>query len=507
MNKKNNPIHIIIALLIISFVFFQPITSYASVNNNAQSNAASPAQQQRYLNEQLKELENYLKFIQANFKDEVDFETLMNGAFEGVMNALGDPRSVYHGNTPRQAAEPRAVGEYMGIGVQLETISSGRLAGRTTVIELVEGGAAQKAGILEGDLILAVDGKDVTSLLSVEITSLLRGEEGTTVSVTVSRGRQDEEFTFVMTRERVIITISFYEIIEENIGYIKLISFGDDTPGSFKTAKDEMIAAGATSLIIDIRDNPGGQINAVLLIADELVEKGDLLHIKERDTIVESIQATDRPKENVPVILLVNENTASAAEILAAALQDNNAATLVGTTTYGKGSAQIRRATDSGKPFTLTIFDFLRPNKEEIEAIGITPDHMIENKLGPRRENAAKAYETFAPFAEETKPVAGDAGLDVFAAQQRLKLIGYTPTLTAIMDEATVNAIIQFQKDHSLWPGGVLDFTTKNKIEEAALSTINNNSKEDLQLKKAIELALQSISSDKWIDRRVARKI
>ena len=477
---KRNPltINIIIALLTASFLFFQPVPSYAS-----------PVQEQRYLSEQLIEFERYIKFIHENFKDEVDFETLMNGAFEGAMNSLGDPRSVFYGNTARQVAQQIVVGEIMGIGVQLETVTRGRRAGQTMVIAVLEGSPAERAGIEEGDIIIAVEGKDVTSLLAVEIASLLRGEEGTTVSVTVDRGRLGMH-TFGMKRERVIITISFYEMIEENIGYIKIRNFEEGSPDGFSKAKDELMKAGATSLIIDIRGNPGGLINPAVLIADKLVEKGDLLHLKQQDKIIQTIQATDKPKENIPTILLVNENTASAAEILAAALQDNNTAILVGATTYGKGSAQVRRETSSRKEFTLSIFEFLTPDKEEIEGVGVTPDHVVENSLGPRREDAAKAYETFAPFVEDTKPAFGEAGLDVFAAQQRLKLLGYSPSLTAIMDEATVNAIKEFQREHGLWAGGILDFTTKNRIEETTLSYINNDSKEDLQLKKAIELLI-----------------
>ncbi|MCL2436422.1 MAG: S41 family peptidase [Clostridiales bacterium] len=487
MRKKSLTISVIAALLITSILLSQPTFSYASSNDDALS-----AQSQRTLSEQLRELERFLKYIHENHKDEVDFETLMDGAFRGAIDALGDPHSVFHGDAARQATPQRVTGDYVGIGVQIETISSGMLAGKTTVLEVLEGSPAERAGIAPGDWIIAVDGQDVTSLLSVQISLLLRGEEGTTVSVTVDRGQQGEH-TFVIERGRVVITSSFYEMIEDGIGYIKLLNFDYGKLGEFSRAKQELIQAGAKSLIIDVRDNPGGLINPALQIANRLVEEGDLLHLKHQGEMTQTVQATERERENVPVILLINENTGSSAEIFAAALQDNNAATLVGTKTYGKGTMQVRRETGNGNRFTISVYRFLRPNGEAIESIGITPDHDVRNRLGERREEAAKAYETFAPFMEETRPAFGDAGLNVFAAQQRLTLIGYSPSLTAVMDEATVSAIAAFQSDHGLWPGGILDFTTQNKIEQVTLSYINNDSEEDLQLLKAIELAKRNI--------------
>ena len=457
---------VILALLIISISIFQPALSYGS--------------------EEFRELERFIKYIHETYKDEVEFETLMNGAFEGVMNSLGDHYSIFYPIGAEPAVQQGAESDYVGIGVQLETIRPGR-AGRTIIVDIIEGGAAERAGIEPFDIVIAVDGKDVTTMLSVEVSALLRGEEGTTVSVTIDRGRLGRH-TFVMERQRVVIVGSFYRMIEEDIGYISLRTLEEGAENSFRVAKDELILAGATSLIIDIRNNPGGRVNSALAVADELVSEGYLLHIRQRGEIVESVRATNRQKENVPVILLINENTASAAEILAAALQDNDAAILVGTGTYGKGTAQLRFETESSERFNLSVYEFLRPNMGEMEGIGVTPDYEVRNSLGERREEGLRAYGGFAPFAERTKPEAGDVGLDVFAAQQRLALLGYELNTTAVMDEATVNVIREFQRERGLWPGGVLDFTTKDKIEEATLAHINNDSEEDLQFLKGIEL-------------------
>lgn len=473
---------VMLALLMTSFSFSQTTVSYVM---------ASEREAVYSLSEQLAELEEFIKFLYENFKDEVDFETLINGVFAGVLKALDDPYSAFFPNREAAQEAPEMVtGEYGGIGVQIETATLGRRAGQTWIIDVLEGTPADRAGLRPGDFIVSVDGKDVTSLLSVEVARLLRGQVGSIVSVVVDRGRYGTH-TFLITRERITLTGSFVELKDENVGYIKLSAFGSATSESFLTAKTEMIKAGATSLIIDLRNNPGGIIYPAVEIAAELLEKGYILHIRQSGEIIQTVTTIEGPRNIVPMVILVNEGTASAAEILAAALQDNNVAIIVGTQTSGKGTAQTLRQLPGGQTFRFSIFEFLRPNKESIEGIGITPDYIVRNSLGERRYEAAIKHAAFAPFIEETRPVAGDMGIDVFAAQQRLRLLGYDIELTAVMDDATVYAITEFQRKTGLWPGGVLDFTTRARIEAAVLSYINNESEEDLQLLKAIELLRQ----------------
>ena len=457
--KRVIAISIIAALAITSLLFFQPALSYGTA------------------------FEDYIKDIHDNYKDEVDYETLINGAFIGVLDSLGDPYSAYYSDPSRvQASEESVVGEYSGIGVQLGIAASGRCY----VTAVIEGGPADRAGIVEGDLFLKVDGKDVASLTPVEVSELLKGEEGTSVSVTI-RIKNGEQ-TFIIKREKMAITISFYEMKDNGVGYIKLMSFEKNSPAEFYKAKAELIKAGATSLIVDLRDNHGGYLNSALAIADEFIEEGDMLHLRKKGKIVQTVRPTDRKKTEIPIVLLINENSASSAEVLAAALQDNGKAILVGTGTYGKGAAQIIRKTESGVPFKISEYDLLRPNGKDIESVGVTPDYEVQNRLGERREDAAKAYDSFAPFAEDAKYKAGETGLNVFAAQQRLDLLGYQLELTAAMDVVTVATIKAFQQEQGLYAYGVLDFTTMSKIEDETLIYINNDSKEDLQLKKAIEL-------------------
>ena len=472
---------IIIAMVVtsFSFIFFLPTKSYGAENLYA----ATTAREQQYLNEQIRELENYIKLIHDNYKDEVEYKTLMDGAFEGAMYSLGDPYSVYFSDpVAGQSFVETSSGEYEGVGVGIGINDEGLCE----VTSLMFRGPADRAGVKKGDIVVSIDGSDVTKKPLQDISSLLKGKAGTTVKMTVKRG--DEQQVFMLTREKIKTTSVYYEKIEGDIGYIMLTGFTVNAAEEFKTAKAELIRTGAKSLIIDVRDNPGGLVNIALEIADQLLEKGAIVHFEQKGKIFETVYAEDKTLAKIPVVLLMNEYSASASEILAGALKENNAATLVGTTTFGKGAAQLFGYTTDGAPYKISIYYFLSPDKNNIESVGVAPDYAVKNSIGEFREEAAEMYKLFAPFAENTKPAAGDVGLNVYAAQQRLALLGYGVSATAVMDEATVSAIRQFQRENGLYAGGVLDFTTKAKIEEVTLLYISGETDADLQLKKAIEL-------------------
>ncbi|MCL1808745.1 MAG: S41 family peptidase [Clostridiales bacterium] len=445
--------------------------------------AATTVLEQKYLNEKMKELEYYFKLIHDNYKDEVDYETLVNGAFEGAMYSLGDPYSVFFtDNSEGQGFVEGTIGEYEGIGVTMSVNGDGFCE----VVSVTPKAPADKAGIKVGDVIVKVDGQDVTKKSLDEISAMAKGKAGTNVTLSVTRA--GKEMTFAMTRETIKVVSVYPEMLEGNIGYILLTGFETGAAKEFKKAKDDLIKKGAKSLIIDIRNNPGGLMDTVVEIADGLIAKGDITHLKDRVGIFETVSATPKDIEKVPMALLINEYSASASEVLAGALKDNKAAVLVGTTTYGKGVAQIIGYTKDKQVYKVSVYYFLTPDKHDIQGVGVAPDYPVRNSLGEFRAAAAELYRHFAPFAENTKPKPGDTGLNVFAAQQRLALLGFSLEVNATMDEATVAAVKRFQSEQGLYAYGTLDLTTMRKIEEVAVEYVTNDSKEDMQLKKAIEL-------------------
>jgi carboxyl-terminal processing protease len=487
---------IVIAMLattLFSFVFFLPQAQTAHAmtkeSDHVQSSVRTqsllgmiPPQEQRFLTEQLNELERFIKAIQENFKFEVDFRTLMQGAFDGALDSLGDPYSVFFGDDDGDAFVESLIGEFGGIGVTLRANNYGA----TEVTGVFSGAPAERAGIIIGDVIIRVDGRDVASGSVTEISQMLRGEVGTSVIVTVRRSGETRNFT--ITRELIRNINLEYEMLENNIGYIRISMFDSHITGEFEDAVESLKSDGAQSLILDIRHNIGGLIEPAIEIADKLIPSGNIVHLARRGEIIETVRATTRGTIDMETVVLINEYSASASEILAGALRDHDAATLVGTTTYGKGSVQTLANANDGRAYTLSIYYFLTPNRLNIHQVGIAPHHVVRNSLGEDRVAARTLYNVFAPFAEEVRSWPGDMGINVIAAQQRLLLLGFSVDLTGIMDEKTVAAISAFQGEQGLWPGGILDFTTMARIQEVTSAHVNNESLEDLQLKRAIEL-------------------
>ncbi|MGI6732381.1 MAG: S41 family peptidase [Anaerovoracaceae bacterium] len=429
------------------------------------------------------ELEQFILYIQKNYKDEITYEELVSGAFSGVIDALGDPYSVYYKSPDESESFIESVsGEFSGVGVSLEDYH-----GQCRVVAPIAGTPAEKAGILSGDIIIKVDDIDVQSKSLDEIVSMMRGESGTNVSVTVKRG--DKVLVFHMVRDAIKNVSVKYELLEDNIGYIQITSFDKDTHLEFKAARISLANKGARAFIIDLRNNPGGLINPAVDIANQLMPEGPITHFAQKGTIVETLYASGQVATKLPIVVLVNKGTASASEILAGAFQDSGIAKVVGTTTYGKGVAQQISTLKNGATFKLSNYYFLTPNQKKIDQVGIQPDYTIDNQENAFADVLLQEYVDFAPMNEKVKPKPGSMGLNVFGAQQRLDMIGYDVPINGMMDPATVAAVHKFQKEQGLYAYGTLDYATMSTLEKATVDYITNSkSGGDLQLEKAISL-------------------
>ncbi|QIB68134.1 PDZ domain-containing protein [Aminipila butyrica] len=458
-----------------SFVIFLP-AAFADTKEDTTS--------KEYLLNRLVEMQNYMEFLNKYYKDPVNYDQLMDAAMDGATQSLEDPYSVFYTtDAESQQFVENVSGEYAGVGLTMTTADK-----KHEVVSVNGAGPALKAGVEAGDQVIKVDGKDVSALNTNELVQLMRGEKGTKVTLTILRDGQQKDIT--ITREIVTTASISYEMKGAHVGYIDISGFDSDVATEFRMAKAALVNKGAESLIIDLRDNPGGYIDGAVEIANEILPSGYITHFINKDNVFESEKATGIAGPTMPIVLLVNEETASSSELLAGALQDNKAATLVGTTTFGKGIAQQIVTLSAGDKAKVSVFYFVTPNKKTIHHVGITPDYVVRNGTVGSEEAKAK-YLTFAPMSEDQKPKAGDTGLNVYGAQQRLSLIGYyTGDITGTMDENTVAAVKKFQKDEALFAYGVIDNTTKNRLELAAYSLAYGNTKagEDLQLAKALEL-------------------
>lgn len=468
-----------LAMIVTSFSFVMLIPGLFGMEGTVVYAASSDED----LDLQLENLKEYIEYIQKNYKDNVTYEQLVNGAFAGVIDSLGDPYSIYYGSSEEGENFIESVtGEFSGVGLSLENYN-----GRCRVVAPIPGTPADKSGIKSGDIVTKIDGIDISDKTLDEAVSMMRGEEGTKVTLVIDRGGQTLSFTLTRAKIKNISVNS--GMLDGNIGYIQLTSFDNDTHAEFRLARTALVNKGAKALILDLRNNPGGLVNTALDIADQLMPEGPITHFEQKGKIVETYSAEGDSGLGLPIVLLVNEGTASASEILAGALQDSKTATLVGTTTYGKGIAQQISEFSDGSGMKLSMYYFLTPNKKRIDHIGITPDYIVQNSYNADEKELAEQYAAFAPMNEKVKPKAGDVGLNVFGAQQRLAMLGYPVKVSGTMDEATAAAVTKFQAESKLYPCGILDYTTMGALEKATVYYITGTKEgEDLQLDKAVIL-------------------
>lgn len=435
---------------------------------------------------ELKFLKDLIIQTKTDYKDHVTYESLFSGAFQGVINSLQDPYSVFYpSQEDGDKFEESISGEFYGIGVNLEYLRD-----QVVVVSPIPGGPAEKAGILSGDVITGVDGKDIRALGLEEVANLLRGKAATKLVITIDR--QGTLLDFTLVRQMIKITSVDFKMLDNKIGYIVISQFSKDTHKEFDKAKKQLVAQGAKSFIIDVRNNSGGYVDVAVDIAQQFMPKGPIVHFEQKGRTVETINAKGPGDLTRPVVLLVNEGSASASEILAAAWQDSKTAKLVGTATYGKGVAQQIYTFPNGRKMKLSTFYFLGPDKKTINGVGVKPDYFVKSQSlasGAADKDKLEKYQTFAPMSEASKPRVGDLGLNVYGAQQRLALLGYKQALSGKMDQTMFNHVKNFQRQAGLYPYGVLDYTTMASLDKAARDYVMGTSDgKDLQLEKAIEL-------------------
>ncbi len=319
------------------------------------------------------ELERVKTVIDKYFLGEVNEEELNIAAIKGYVEGLGDEYSEYY--TPDELEEfyADALGNYTGIGIYMSVDTDNQII----VISPVKDSPAYKAGIQPGDIIIKVDGETYNGDNLTEASNKIKGQEGETVQLQVKRNEEILDFSIV--RENIKLNHVESTILENNIGYLEVSSFDEGCADEFEEKYKELEEQGIKSLIIDLRDNPGGIVSEAIDIAEMLVDKGKTLLITVDKNNNEEITKSKQEKiVNVPVVVLVNGNSASASEILSGALKDNDAATIVGTKTYGKGVMQEVLKLSDGSAIKLTTNEFFSPNRTKIHKTGIEPDVMVE---------------------------------------------------------------------------------------------------------------------------------
>ncbi len=309
----------------------------------------------------------------------LDPKNLSEGAIRGMLAALEDPHASYLSAEQHSREQEGYRGYFEGIGAQVTLTEAG-----LTVIAPIPGAPAEEAGIRAGDLILAVDGEDIDGLTLIESVNLIRGPGGTEVTLLVRHVGAFEDVSITVTRGRIPIESTAFRMLEDGIGHLWIYSFSNTTEDEVRRALDELETADGRGLILDLRNNPGGLLASVISVTDLFLDSGTILYEIDAEGDRSDYEAARRgPATDVPIIVVVNQFSASASEIMAGAIQTSGRATVVGTSTFGKGSVNIARELSDGSAIYFTIRRWYLSDGTQIEGEGVTPDIEIEADAHP----------------------------------------------------------------------------------------------------------------------------
>jgi len=319
-------------------------------------------------------------YIKSNYVEEAEDNKLIEGAIKGMFESLGDPYSVYMTKDEFKNFNESTKGSYGGIGVIVTRSEDGYV----TVVAPIEDTPGEKAGLKTNDKIIKVDDTDVIGIELEAAVALMKGKKGTQVTLTVMRDDVKEPQVFKITREEIILKTVKSDMRENNVGYIRISMFDEDTGSEFKKALSSLEAKNMKGLIIDLRQNPGGYINQCVEVADELLGEGLVVYTEDKAKKREDYKST-KDKVDVPFVILIDEGSASASEILSGAVKDRKAGLLIGTKSFGKGLVQSIEQLKDGSGIKLTTQKYYTPNGISINKVGIQPD--IEVKPMEARDN------------------------------------------------------------------------------------------------------------------------
>lgn len=314
--------------------------------------------------------------------DEIDPSSMAEGIYKGYVDSLGEQYTYYYTAEEYDSLKQDMSGTYSGIGALLtQSVETGVIS----VVRPFKGSPSEEAGMLKDDVIYKVEGEEVTGRDLSEVVSRIKGEEGTTVNMEMYRPSENKYYTVDVERRSIETPMVEYEMLEDNIGYIEILEFMDTTYDQFCAAADDLTSQGMQALVIDLRDNPGGIVDSGTAVLDRILPDDQLLvYTIDKNNTKEEYYSSDDDTIDVPIVTLINENSASTSEIVSGCLQDYGASTLVGVTSFGKGIVQYILPLGDGSAIKLTSAKYYTPNGRNIHGTGIDPD--VEVKLDTEKE-------------------------------------------------------------------------------------------------------------------------
>nr|WP_167262622.1 S41 family peptidase [Alkalibacillus almallahensis] len=442
--------------------------SSESDNNQSEQNGDTP--------QELSQIDNLVQSIEEYYLKDVDEETLYEGALQGVVSALDDPFSQYMNEDMTEQFNQSLESSFEGIGAEVT-----QRDGYITVVSPIADSPAEEAGLRPNDRILAVDGESVEDQSVNEAVQIIRGEKGTDVVLTIQRPGEEETFDVTITRDEIpleTVTSSVQEYEGNTVGVLEITSFGEGTAKEFEEEltyleEDENI----DGLVLDVRGNPGGLFNAVQqMLSHFMTDENPFVYTKRHDSERDPYYVDGGEKKDYPISVVINRGSASASEILAAALNEVNGYELIGETTFGKGTVQQTMPLGDGM-LKLTVYDWITPDGNRIQDQGVDPT--IEQR------QPEYFYSTLIQSDDTLEyDMTGDG---VEKLQQMLDGLGYEVSRTdGYFDRSTESAVENFQEENSLDVTGALNDETERILEEQILDAVSNP-ENDVQLQRAIE--------------------
>lgn len=410
--------------------------------------------------------------LKEKYYIEIDDEKVIYGAINGMFDALGDPYSDYMNKEEADKFNSGLSSSFQGIGAEIQERN-----GNIVVVSPIKNSPAERAGLLPEDIILSVDGKSLQGMSATEAVILIRGEKGTPVKLTIQRNNSEELIEMTIIRDDIPIETVYGEMGEDKIAHIQITSFSEQTYQDLETMLLEFEAQGMESIILDVRQNPGGYLKAAIDISRLFIEEGKpIVQLQGRDGEPEIVYSDSGKKFQYPIVVLIDNGSASASEILAGALKESAGAKLVGITTFGKGTVQTVSELPDGSNLKYTTGKWLTPEGNWINEKGIQPDEEVQYP----------DYLKIAYVDPKTELANGSVSNYVYAAEQMLEALGYNVgSVDNKFDDGTVKAVKEFQNDHELEQTGVITGDTTYALMDALRDKIE---KEDPHVLKAKEL-------------------
>ncbi|MCM2531972.1 S41 family peptidase [Neobacillus pocheonensis] len=410
--------------------------------------------------------------LKSGYYQGVNQQKLINGAIDGMVKSLGDPYSVYMSNEEAKSFNSSISSSFEGIGAEIEEKD-----GHIVIVSPIKGSPAEKAGLKPNDIIIAVNGKSVQGMNSTQAVTLIRGKKGTKVELTIQRPGTAASVKLPIIRDEIPIETVYGEMVGDGIAKVQITSFSTNTSKELVKTLNDLQKQGMKGLVLDLRQNPGGLLDQAVSISSMFVPKGKVI-VKEEDR---NGKITEIPSENtgsptLPLVVLIDKGSASASEILSAAVKESAGVPLVGEKSFGKGTVQTVQDFTDGSNLKLTIAKWLTPNGNWIHKKGIQPDYPV----------ALPDYASLSIINPDTALSLSNASTDVQTAQKMLKAVGYDPGRDdGFFDEKTKAAVVAFQTAQKLPADGILKGDSTLKLMDLLREKIKAN---DTQLQKAIEV-------------------